>query len=115
MNGFSLLELIVVLAIVAAVSAVAAPHLSGAVRAASLTAGARELAASLRAARSEAVVQRREVAFVPRRDPRLAADAPAIRFFPDGSSSGGRLTLRADGRSAHVEVDWLTGRVSIHE
>ena len=38
---------------------------------------------------------------------------PAIRFFPDGSSTGGRVELTEDGQRAQVGVDWLTGRVSI--
>jgi general secretion pathway protein H len=37
----------------------------------------------------------------------------AIRFFPDGSSTGGRVELVGAGRTAQVGVDWLTGRVSV--
>jgi general secretion pathway protein H len=37
----------------------------------------------------------------------------AIRFAPDGSSSGGRVVLVARGRRRQVVVDWLTGRVRI--
>jgi general secretion pathway protein H len=39
----------------------------------------------------------------------------AIRFYPDGSSTGGRVTLAAGERKLLVDVDWLTGRVSIKE
>ncbi len=39
----------------------------------------------------------------------------AIRFFPDGGSNGGRITLAAGERKYDVDVDWLTGRVSILE
>ncbi|HRE14947.1 MAG TPA: GspH/FimT family pseudopilin, partial [Usitatibacteraceae bacterium] len=39
----------------------------------------------------------------------------AIRFYPDGSSTGGRVTLAAGERRLLVDVDWLTGRVSIKE
>ena len=43
----------------------------------------------------------------------ISDDAGNIRFFPDGSSTGGEIVL-GDGRSKfHVQVDWLTGRVSI--
>jgi general secretion pathway protein H len=39
----------------------------------------------------------------------------SIRFFPDGSSTGGSISL-ASGRETHtVVVDWLTGRVRISE
>ena len=37
----------------------------------------------------------------------------AIRFFPDGSSTGGRVTLAAGERKFLVDVNWLTGRVGI--
>ena len=37
----------------------------------------------------------------------------AIRFAPDGSSSGGRVVLAERGRQMQVGVDWLTGRVSV--
>ncbi len=37
----------------------------------------------------------------------------AIRFFPDGSSTGGRVTLAAGERKYLIDVDWLTGRVGI--
>ena len=37
----------------------------------------------------------------------------AIRFYPDGSSTGGRITVASGERKYLVDVDWLTGRVSI--
>ena len=37
----------------------------------------------------------------------------SIRFYPDGSSTGGRITVSAGERKYLVDVDWLTGRVSI--
>jgi len=39
----------------------------------------------------------------------------AIRFFPDGGSNGGRITLASGERKFNVDVDWLTGRVAILE
>ena len=39
----------------------------------------------------------------------------AVRFFPDGGSTGGRITLAAGDRKFDVDIDWLTGRVSILE
>lgn len=35
----------------------------------------------------------------------------AIVFFPDGSSTGGKLTFEIPGRRETVTVDWLTSRV----
>ena len=37
----------------------------------------------------------------------------AIRFYPDGGSNGGRVTLTAGERKFEVDIDWLTGRVAI--
>ena len=37
----------------------------------------------------------------------------SIRFFPDGGSNGGRVTLAAGERKFEIDVDWLTGRVAI--
>jgi general secretion pathway protein H len=36
-----------------------------------------------------------------------------IRFFPDGSSTGGRITLESGRRQWHVNVSWLTGAVDV--
>jgi hypothetical protein len=36
-----------------------------------------------------------------------------IRFFPDGSSTGGRIDLELHGGRAAVKVDWLTGLVTV--
>jgi hypothetical protein len=38
-----------------------------------------------------------------------------IRFFPDGSSTGGRIGLSRNDRRAAVAVDWLTGLVSVDD
>ena len=37
----------------------------------------------------------------------------AIRFYPDGGSNGGRITVASGERKFEVDVDWLTGRVAI--
>jgi len=39
----------------------------------------------------------------------------AIRFYPDGGSNGGRITVGAGARKYEVDVDWLTGRIAILE
>jgi general secretion pathway protein H len=46
---------------------------------------------------------------------RIDAAAGNIRFFADGSSSGGGIGLHAGARDAVLLVDWLPGRVSIVE
>ncbi|MGH6879704.1 MAG: GspH/FimT family pseudopilin [Hypericibacter sp.] len=42
-------------------------------------------------------------------------DRGAIRFFPDGSSTGGRIRLSSETQVNDVVVSWLTGYVEIHE
>jgi general secretion pathway protein H len=37
----------------------------------------------------------------------------AIRFFPDGSSTGGRIILANGGHGYQVGVTWLTGRIEM--
>jgi general secretion pathway protein H len=39
----------------------------------------------------------------------------SIRFYPDGSSTGGRVSLEAAGKRRLVDVNWLTGAVVIRE
>jgi general secretion pathway protein H len=36
-----------------------------------------------------------------------------IRFFPDGTSTGGRITLARGERKYGVDINWLTGQVVI--
>lgn len=42
------------------------------------------------------------------RDPSVAS----IRFYPNGSSTGGAIDLAMEGRAYEIRVNWLTGRVS---
>src|SRR6516162_11605942 len=139
-GGFTLIELLVTLAVLGLALTLIAGYKPPWSRGLGLRATAAELAAGLRLARSEAIVNNRPVAFdldlvghryrVGTGTPRhLPADISlelltiagevrngregAIRFNPDGSSTGGRISL-ADGlRRVAVGVDWLTGRVSI--
>lgn len=39
----------------------------------------------------------------------------SIRFYPDGSATGGRVTLDASGRKFTVDVNWLTGAIAVRE
>ena len=38
-----------------------------------------------------------------------------IRFFPDGSATGGRISLVADAKRFEVRVDWFDGSVLVEE
>jgi general secretion pathway protein H len=136
-----MLELLIVLSIMAVVAALVLPLFGGGVSTSELKGAARELAAGLRLARSDALATRQETrvtldlehrTFQIERDARthtlprqielklftaqsdlVAETSGAIRFFPDGGSNGGRVTLAAGERKYDVDVDWLTGRVAI--
>jgi len=141
-RGVTLLERLIVLALMALITGITLPMFGGnGVSTTELRGSARELAAGLRAARSEAVAQRRETFLVldvagkrfkvdqdPREHPLpknvelklftaqndlVDANVGSIRFFPDGGSNGGRITVASGTRKFEVDVDWLTGRVAI--
>jgi general secretion pathway protein H len=141
-SGFTLIEMLVVIAIIALIGAFVLPQFSGAQAKADMNSTAHRLAAGLRTTRSLAMAHGRSemftvdvahglyragagatqaidkqvrVTLVTASQERIDAAAGNIRFFADGSSTGGGLSLRAGTRSALVLVDWLTGRVSIEE
>ena len=139
-----MIEILVVLSIMAIGAAIVVPMVGGTgASSGDLRSAARQIAAGLRHARSEAIAQRREtvltldlekrsfrVALEPR-EIALPANVElklftaqsdlvnerqgAIRFFPDGGSNGGRVTVASGERKYEVDVDWLTGRVAILE
>ncbi len=43
------------------------------------------------------------------------AESGRIRFFPDGTSTGGTVTLRRGDRAFEVSVDWFDGLVELRE
>lgn len=140
-RGFTLIEVVVVLAILALVTAMALPLLSRAGAKADARVAAREIAAGLRMTRNLAMVRGHAEAFLidsasnafragstaaPQRLPagvrlvlyttteeRRSATAGSIRFFPDGTSTGGGIRLQAGNSRAEVLVDWLTGHLTI--
>jgi general secretion pathway protein H len=141
MHGFTLIELLVVLAIAAFIAALTVPRLTGATERAAVRAAARELEAALRGARSIAMAQGRpealtidtasgvfrqgsrvgrvpsgiHLAVTTTTGDRLDAQTGRIRFFPDGTSTGGGIDVWAGYNRSQVLIDWLSGRVSIEE
>ena len=142
-RGFTLLELLLVLVIAATGYAMVVRFTGSGASGAQLKGAARTVAAGLRDARGQAIATQSSAALAVDLDKRTievtGAGRPralperlditldtarsetvdtrrgAIRFFPDGSSTGGRVTLAAGERKLRVDVDWLTGRVSITE
>jgi general secretion pathway protein H len=140
-RGFTLLELLVVLGILALALAVVAPSPGRARLGVIVRSTAYELAANLRALRAaaratsiehaltidlaqrlywaEGVVGPRPlppgvavVVGVPQSE-RITAAVGRIRFFPDGSASGANLVLHDERSTTSIVVDWLTGDVRL--
>ena len=142
-RGFTLLEILLVLVIAASGYALVVRFTSAGVSGAELKSAARAVAAGLRDARGTAIATqessalnfdldgrsievsggRRRRALPERLELKLYTAQSeivdekrgAIRFYPDGSSTGGRVTVASGERKFLVDVDWLTGRVTIKE
>jgi general secretion pathway protein H len=137
--GFTLLETLAVIAIVAIVMAVIGPALTRPSERFALAMASQEIAAVLKLTRSTAVttnseqlffidVQKRsfgssaikqksfaeaiQVAFKVAEPERLSEFRGGIRFFADGSSTGGELLLTHKSKSTALCVHWLTGRLT---
>lgn len=140
-RGFTLLELLVVLALIGMMLTLAPPLFSNAFKGAEAKSAVRQLASALRQTRAAAVSTQRETTLIVdvgaryfhgddgRRSrslpehaavtlttadsERISEHAGAIRFFPDGSSTGGRILLQSDNQLFTIEIDWLTGRITV--
>lgn len=140
--GFTMIETMVVLAIMAMAFAIAPAIVSG-LSGSRLRAAADELAAELRGARGQALRRNAPVELtldLTKRGYSLSGSnrfrplpevvdgvdvAPAalvqpgglarVRFLPDGTADQVRISLRHGSTSKVVAVDWLTGRVRADE
>src|SRR4051812_29158884 len=141
-RGFTMLELMVVLVILILAYSLASPVI-GNMLGGDLRASARTIAAALKRARNDAITTRQEVPLTfnleertlslksepkpiklpPKLDLQLytvekelsSEKVASVRFYPDGSSTGGRVTVGAGERKFEVDIDWLTGRVHINQ
>jgi general secretion pathway protein H len=142
MTGFTLIELLIVFTLLVTLSAVLAPLLLPS-PARTLRGAASEIATTLRETRRQAqagqtrrrfvidtqsgrfgiqgVDSRRalpdeiKAALTTGKSLLTSESEGGIDFFPDGSSSGGRVYLKIDKRSLKVDVEWLTGRIRVQE
>lgn len=138
-RGFTLLEVVVVMVIIAAATVLGAMATTGGLDRMQVQSTAKQIAANLRYARAQALAtgERRtfvlhvaehrwqgvderqgripedvRVEFTGAREVQPRRDQGAIVFFPDGASTGGRVRLTQGRARWDVDVKWLTGEVS---
>jgi len=137
-RGFTLFELLVVLAIIGLIVALIPGFMLRSQPRLDVSVAARAIADGLRRTQSDAVASNRPQVFAldvaehlfragdatpVRIDRALALSFRAaraelqgervgqIRYFPDGSSTGGQISIAREGWQADVRSDWLTGLV----
>ena len=117
------------------------PMFSGAVSGTKIKGAARDLAINLRETRSKAIIgnSEKEIQLDLDKQQYKIGDAKSVQlpenmaidvklitgatvedkekysvlFFPDGSSSGERITLSGGGHVYHLQLNWLTGGITI--
>ena len=139
-RGFTLVELMVVMVIIALVMGLVATSMARSVSGAEARAASRNMVASLRYTRARAIIDKSEQVFevdtenrsyqAPGREKvelpegvdvtittarsEITSEAVAgIRFFPDGGSTGGHIELTVNDREYRVNVAWLTGETRL--
>lgn len=142
-GGFTLVELLVVLLLVAILTTLAAPMARRALPGFELDATTETLVDALRLVRSTAIREGRDtwltvdvgegtywrqggpsafrvpdgIAFdlLTAERERIDGETGRIRFFPDGSATGGTIVLSRGRDRRHVEVDWFDGRIGVDD
>lgn len=138
-RGMSLLEMLLVIALIAAVGLLTAGMFSRGMAGAQLRNAGKDMANQLRQTRAEAIARGTPQRFVinprerrwqsaPRRQGTLpealqvefegasqlqrSAGEGVIEFHPDGGASGGRIVLKRGDARWRIDVGWLTGEVT---
>jgi general secretion pathway protein H len=142
-RGFTLMEMLVVMAVMGIVAALAMPRFHHALPGLDYTHAVHNLASALRQTRAAAISsgQMRSLELdiddaIYRYPGQPRADIPAgiaidllagrdglslvdqrarFDFYPDGSSAGGRIALAQGDRLSILAIDWLTGRIEIKD
>jgi len=139
-QGFTLVELMVVMVIIALVMGLVATSLSRSISGAEARAATRKVVASLRYTRARAIIDKSEQVFLVNTEERsyvapgrkqvnlpegvdvtittarselTSEDVAGIRFFPDGGSTGGHIELTINEREYRINIAWLTGEASL--
>lgn len=143
-KGFTLIEMIAVMALVGIIAVAMSISLVRGLSSTKVLAASRDMAAAMRYTRGQAIIKREErslevdvenksytapgkrtvklpedmhLYLLPARSEMSGENATTgrIRFFPDGSSTGGRVRLSSGPREWIINVVWLTGEISLEE
>jgi general secretion pathway protein H len=139
-RGFTLLEIVMVVAMIALIMGMSAYVLNRQLPGQQLRNASKEIAAELRFAKTQALISGQaqtflinvqtkkwtgpkkhggslpsglEVIATTARNEQPADEVAAIKFFPDGASTGGRIILKRNTAMWAVDVNWLTGNVTV--
>jgi general secretion pathway protein H len=140
-EGFTLVEMLVVLGILATVIAISIPYSLGSRDRTDVHTAAAIVASALREAKSMSAARNVEMQVILEVDTARIANAngkisplgndldisalsarsallapkASFAFFPDGGSSGGRIVIAKGGVAREIAVNWLTGAVVVQE
>lgn len=141
-KGFSLIEILVVMVFIAVMAGIVSSSMTKSLKNTKLRAASKNLVSALRYTRGQAVVKHEEKTMTfnvekktykaPRKktvqipdememyvytaDSEVADESTgSIRFFSDGSSTGGWVKLVLGEKIWKVNVNWLTGEISVVE
>ncbi len=141
-HGFTLIEMVAVVVLIGIALGIVSLTFSKSMGNAKIEAASRDLVAALRYTRGQAIVKGQQEALdldlqnntyqapgrpivrLPKnmRMTLLTADSEQtsgtsgrIRFFPDGASTGGHISVYVGRREWRINVNWLTGRVERKE
>jgi len=131
-GGYTLLELLVVLALIGLVTAIATPIAGNVIVGAELRADTSSLATALEQLRREALEREKTITIETREgklmssegEPILLPHAAQVRFeqsdgeltyFGDGTTSGATIRLTEGDRALDLEIAWLTGAMLVKE
>ena len=128
-RGYTLIELLVVLGILGLVTTVAMPVASQMGRAATLRSDCYRLMSALRHIQEEAVERQETITVEPatgglkttKGDTIALSESTSISFedslifYPDGTTTGGHLTISNSSRNLRITVAWLTGDLAVDD
>ncbi|MEO8459123.1 MAG: GspH/FimT family pseudopilin [Dokdonella sp.] len=140
--GFSLIEMIAVITLIAIILTVVSLSFSKSLDNAKIRAASRDLVAALRYTRGQAIVKGKQqvlqidlerntyqapgkgVVEMPKKmvlqlttaaEEQSGEHVGGIRFFGDGSSTGGHISVLMGEREWRINVGWLTGEIALEE